>query len=367
MRVTASRRRVRPGPACGMILPLVALCALGQPPSTPPSPLPNSPQISEPTPWSSEPLSLLQAPGFVRGSLRSPEGDAYEGASVELRLAGPLSPLRSTFSGSAGEFQFDNVPPGPFTLTISAPGFETRTISGRLGPGQSLEMPLVVFIVNRAMTEVRVSASPDEIATAQLHLEEQQRVLGIVPNFYVAYDAHAAPLSPAQKFHLSFKSLVDPTTFLGSLASAGLRQASRDPQEIGPGAKGFTQRFALDYGDNAIGTMIGSALLPTLLKQDPRYFYKGKGRVMARIGYAAAATVVCKGDNGHWQLNYSSILGGFAGAGISELYYPAADRKSATEILENFGIAKATGAFENVLQEFVVRRFTRRLPGFGEP
>lgn len=236
-----------------------------------------------------------------------------------------------------------------------------------MAAGGSFEASPVVLEMTRAQADVVVSASRFEIAQEQLHEEEQQRVLGILPNFYVVYAPHAAPLTPRQKFHLSLASLVDPTTFLGSLASAGLKQADRDPKGIGQGAGGYAQRFALDYGDNAIGTMIGSALLPSLLKQDPRYFYKGKGSILSRVSYAVAATVVCKGDNGHWQPDYSRIIGDFAGAGIAELYYPAADRQSGAEIVENFGIAQATGAMENVLQELVVRRFTRHLPFFGAP
>jgi hypothetical protein len=72
--------------------------------------------------------------------------------------------------------------------------------------------------------------------------------------------------------------------------------------------------------------MIGSAILPALLKQDPRYFYKGTGTTRSRILYAIANSVMCKGDNGHWQVNYSGILGGAAAGGISNLYYPASDR-----------------------------------------
>jgi hypothetical protein len=73
--------------------------------------------------------------------------------------------------------------------------------------------------------------------------------------------------------------------------------------------------------------MIGGAVLPALFKQDPRYFYKGTGSVQAsRAMYAIANSVICKGDNGRWQPNYSGILGGIAAGGISNLYYPASNR-----------------------------------------
>jgi hypothetical protein len=110
--------------------------------------------------------------------------------------------------------------------------------------------------------------------------------------------------------------------------------------------------------------MIGSALLPSLLKQDPRYFYKGTGTTRSRVLYAIANAVVCKGDNGHWQADYSGIFGGLAAGGISNLYYPASDRNGVTLTFENALIGIAAGAAQNLFQEFLVRKLTPKLPNY---
>ena len=107
--------------------------------------------------------------------------------------------------------------------------------------------------------------------------------------------------------------------------------------------------------------MIGGAILPSLFKQDPRYFYKGTGSKKSRLMYALATSVICKGDNGHWQANYSGILGGLAAGGISNLYYPAKDRDAGL-VFQNALIGIGTTAAANVLQEFVVRKLTPNLP-----
>jgi hypothetical protein len=109
-------------------------------------------------------------------------------------------------------------------------------------------------------------------------------------------------------------------------------------------------------------TLIGSAILPSLLKQDPRYFYRGTGSKRSRLLYAIANSVICKGDNGHWQANYSAILGGLAAGGISNLYYPAKDREGAELTFENALIGIGATAAANVLQEFVIRKFTSNAP-----
>ena len=111
--------------------------------------------------------------------------------------------------------------------------------------------------------------------------------------------------------------------------------------------------------------MIGGAVLPSLFKQDPRYFYKGTGTIRSRAMYAIANSVICKGDNGRWQTNYSAILGGLAAGGISNLYYPASNRSGVELTFENALIGTAEGAMQNLAQEFIVRRLTPRLPKYG--
>lgn len=99
-------------------------------------------------------------------------------------------------------------------------------------------------------------------------------------------------------------------------------------------------------------------MLPALFKQDPRYFVKGTGSVDSRVWYAIANSVICKGDNGHWQANYSAILGGLAAGGIANLYYPASDKASMSITFEAAGVGIASGAVQNLFQEFLVRKLT---------
>jgi len=210
-------------------------------------------------------------------------------------------------------------------------------------------------------TEVRVTPPTFEIAEEQIKEQEKQKALGFIPNFYVSYVPNAAPLVPRQKFELAWKTMVDPVTFLITGAVAGIQQGQNDFSGYGQGADGYAKRYGAAYADAAIGTMIGGAILPSLLKQDPRYFYKGTGSVRSRLLYAIANAVICKGDNGKWQANYSGLLGGLAAGGISNLYYPATDRDLALTF-QNFAIGIGAAAAANVLQEFVVKKLTPNLP-----
>ena len=289
-----------------------------------------------------------------------PNGTAVAGARVKL-LRPDQSPSQETQAGDDGQFSFTNIAPGPFQLTITAEGFATQTSSGVLRSGENVVVPQITLALATEVTEVRVELSPIELAQEQIKDEEKQRVLGFIPNFYVSYIPDAAPLNTRQKFELAWKSTLDPVTFGITGAIAGIQQANNQFSGYGQGAQGYGKRYGASYADVVTNTFIGGALLPSLLKQDPRYFYKGTGSKRSRILYAIANSVICKGDNGHWQPNYSFIAGSLAAGGISNLYYPASDRGAALTF-ENAAIGIGATAAANLLQEFVIRKLSSHIP-----
>jgi len=180
----------------------------------------------------------------------------------------------------------------------------------------------------------------------------------VIPNFYVSYVPDAVPLNTKQKFELAWKTTIDPVSFVLVGAIAGIQQANNSFSGYGQGAQGYGKRYGASFADFTIGTFIGGAVLPSLLKQDPRYFYKGTGTRRSRALYALANAVICKGDNKKWQPNYSSMLGSLAAGGISNLYYPAKDRNGARLTFENALIGIGASAGANLIEEFLVPKFT---------
>lgn len=308
--------------------------------------------------------STLPATASLQGVVASTEGEVYEGARVVLESSGP-GPAATTLTDSNGAFSFANLPPGAFKLTVSAQGFQSKSISGVLHAGEDFDAHTVALPVARTTNEVTVSAdSQVEIAQEQLNFEEKQRVLGVFPNFYVSYDQHPEPLTARQKYQLAWRTSIDPVTWLMTGAIAAGEQASNTFAGYGQGAQGYGKRFGANYADAFSDTMIGGAILPSLFKQDPRYFYKGTGSISSRAMYAIANSVICKGDNGRWQPSYSGILGGIAAGGISDLYYPSSNRSGVEVTFTNALIGTAESAVQNLFQEFLVRRLTPRLPKF---
>lgn len=209
---------------------------------------------------------------------------------------------------------------------------------------------------------VTVYATQREIAAAEVAGEEKQRVLGVIPNFFVVYSPSPTPLSKGQKFHLAWRSTIDPFSFVGNGIAAGIQQANNTFPGYGQGAEGYAKRYGASFAGGAIGTFLGGAILPSLFRQDPRYYFQGTGTNKARAKHAMASVFVTHGDNGKRQFNYSNILGNFASAGLSNLYYPASDRNGAGLTLSNAAIGTGFGMFGALMQEFVVPHFTPHLP-----
>ena len=298
--------------------------------------------------------------GSIHGTIVDPNGTAVAGARVKLTRQ-DQSPSQEAQAGDDGQYSFANVAPGPFQLSITAEGFATQNSSGVLHSGENVTVPQITLALATEVTEVRVELSPIEMAQEQIEDEEKQRVLGFIPNFYVTYVPNAAPLNTRQKFELAWKSTIDPVTFAITGGVAGLQQANNQFGAYGQGAQGYAKRYGASYADLVTNTFIGGAILPSLLKQDPRYFYKGTGSKRSRALYAIANSVLCKGDNGHWQANYSAIIGGLAAGGISNLYYPPNDR-GAGLTFENEAIGIGATAVANLLQEFVIRKLSSHVP-----
>jgi hypothetical protein len=308
----------------------------------------------------------LQPLGSLSGAVFDVNGDPVPGATITV-LEGAL-PQRAAVSDASGTFTFADLPAGTIQLTIQSPGMEVLAKQIVLKAGERYLVPRIVLPVDPASTVVEVSATQKDVAQEQMKEAEQQRVLGVIPNFYSSYIWNAAPLSPKQKFELAFRSKLDPVAFVSSGITAGIEQRANRFPGYGQDAQGYAKRYGAAYATGALGRLIGSALLPSLLHQDPRYFYRGSGSIPSRTLYALSAAVICRGDNGRPQPNYSSALGDLAAGGISNLYHPAGDR-GVTLTIENALIAIAANAGSNLVREFILRGLTPRVPAYanGKP
>jgi hypothetical protein len=298
-------------------------------------------------------------PGTIIGTVLDSSGGVVPGATVVLKDGSRKNDDRQVLTQGNGFFKVDGVKPGiPYHVTVSAPGFADWTSNGIvLTPSQYFIVPGINLRVATLQTTVTVVPS-DVLATQQLKAEEQQRIAGVVPNFYVVYDKNPAPLTAKMKFQLGTKFLTDPVTTTGFFLNAAIYQMAGYPS-YGQGTKGFGQRLGATFAGGYTDILVGDALLPALLHQDTRYFYQGTGTTKSRLLHALSSPFVIRGDDGSPQFNFSGIGGNLASGAVANAYYPAKDR-GAKLVLTSALIGAGGRAANAVLQEFVLQKITSR-------
>jgi len=298
-------------------------------------------------------------PGKLVGTVTDVNGDPVPNSTVVLETPGNDG-RRTLVTPESGFFEFNDLKPGsPYQINITAKDFAAWTSPPiTLEPGQFKIVTGIQLRIETERTTVDVRYDPVEVATEQFKAEEKQRVFGIIPNFYVSYDGDPTPLTAKMKFELALKVSADPVTVAGVALVSASRQAANTPK-YGQGWGAYGERFGATGADGFSDIMIGGAILPSLLHQDPRYFYQGTGTAGSRIRHAMFSPFVAKGDNGKWQPNYSSLGGDLSSSALSNLYYPQANR-GAGLVFGNFAIGTAERVGASLAQEFLFGKFTRR-------
>jgi hypothetical protein len=299
------------------------------------------------------------ASATVKGTVLDTTGALIPGAKVEVD-SNLKEDRKVILAGDDGAFQLNALKPGiPYVIRVSTDGAATWTSDPIvLQPGQALTLN-DIRLKMETTDSITVSVSRNEIATAQIQLETQQRMFGVIPNFYTVYDgANAVPLTSKLKFKLAMRMSIDPVTIAGVAFMAGVKQAAKTPN-YQMGAIGYAQRLgetaATGFGD----ILIGGAVLPSLLHQDPRYFYQGRGTKKSRLMHALSAAVVAHGDNGRSEFNTSTVGGDLAASALQMAYYPKANRTALT-FAGQFGLATAERTLNAIAQEFLFARFTSK-------
>jgi hypothetical protein len=302
----------------------------------------------------------------ISGTVMDTNYDVVQGARVVLNSrSGGWE--RETQSGPNGQFAFAALPAGTYKVTVTGNDMSTY-VSPWLAvhSGEMRIMSPVVLAVAAATATVTVTGDSEELkeelSEQQVQIAVGQRVLGVFPNFYSSYDWNAPPMEPKQKFQLAFRSMMDPIAFAGAAGIAGFEQYYNVFPGYGGGIAGYFKRFGAAYTNDFSSRVLSSGVLATLFHQDPRYFYKGTGSVQSRTMYAVSSAFITRNDNGRLRFNYSHVLGAFAAAGLSNLYYPKENR-GLTLTLVNGAVETAGNSGTNIVREFVLKGITSRASG----
>ena len=178
------------------------------------------------------------------------------------------------------------------------------------------------------------------------------RIFEVLPNYGTVENAkELPPLSSGQKFRLATAGVFDWAAFPFNGALAGIAQAKNDPKEWGQGWGAYGKRYGASFADNSIGTYMTTAIFPSLLHEDPRYYQLGRGRFIHRAYHGINRLFITRTDSGHDRFNYSESIGNAAAAAISNIYHVPSDR-TASRNATTFGFLILYDGLSNELKEF---------------
>jgi hypothetical protein len=291
-------------------------------------------------------------------------GATVSGADVSL-IHEDGTQLLTMVSEANGEFNFTKIPAGSYLVSVNAKGFAPFTSAEfAVAVQQAYEVPDVSLSVAPANMELTVLPT-ELIAAGQLRAEEQQRLIGVIPNFFTSYIHDAAPLTWKQKFSLAARNGVDPVAFIGIALGAGIEQAMNTYPGYGQGAAGYGKRYAARFADGRSSDFLTHAVFPALLHQDPRYFYQGSGSFKSRLMHALSSPFITRSDSGRTVPNASFLLGDICSGALSNLYYPKADR-GANLVYTNAAVGLAGRLGTNLIREFLSKLLTKSVPDHGK-
>jgi hypothetical protein len=181
---------------------------------------------------------------------------------------------------------------------------------------------------------------------------DRSRIFGVLPNYStVERNTSVPPITTKSTFQMFALGSFDPYVFPFVAFTAGLAQVEHDEPSWGRGIGSYGKRYAMSFSDNAIGNLMTTAVGPTLLHTDPRYYVLGEGGFLHRAGYALSRSVVTRTRGGREAFNLSEIGGNLVGAGISNAYHPPEDR-TVSGTMTRWGMQVMWDTLTNELKEF---------------
>jgi hypothetical protein len=223
-------------------------------------------------------------------------------------------------------------------------------------PTPPLPTPDPKIVAPKDSKSDQAPSKPDD-AIGKSKLEQEtgtvnDRIFAVLPNYGTVETAKVLqPLNSGQKFRLATAGVFDWGALGFNGALSAIAQARNDPSAWGQGWDAYGKRYGANFADNSIGTYMTTAIFPSLLHEDPRYFQMGKGGFSHRFVYGWSRLFVTRTDSGSMRFNYSESVGNAAAAAISNIYHPADDRTAARNAT-TFGLLILYDGLSNELKEF---------------
>jgi hypothetical protein len=193
--------------------------------------------------------------------------------------------------------------------------------------GACLRLVLIAAIAGAGVAHLSAQEGTGQTSsTSSGNTAGGTHILGILPNYAtVAPGQLAAPLTTKLTFKIAAVESFDPSVLPLVGLMAGVAQLEGREPSWGSGFGAYGKRYATSFADYGVGNLMTTAVMPTVFRQDPRYFALGKGSVLHRAGYALSRSLITRTRSGRLHFNESEIIGNMVAAEVSNAYHPAED------------------------------------------
>lgn len=134
------------------------------------------------------------------------------------------------------------------------------------------------------------------------------------------------PLTTQQKFQVFLKGTYSPRTFETTGVDAIADTVRNNNPQYERGFMGLGEHYGVELGTSETGVFFEQFLVPSILKQDPRYFRNPGLPFLQRAMYSVSRVFITRSDNGHETFNASRIVGGAAAQSLADLYVPGQEQ-----------------------------------------
>jgi hypothetical protein len=206
--------------------------------------------------------------------------------------------------------------------------------------------------------------APDTTIKEQQTGTSDERLFWVIPDFLLIESAKPLPpLSTGAKFKVVARTSFDYIQWPVYGMLAGFSQAENSEPGYGQGAAGYAKRYGAAFADRTIQSFMTGAILPSILRQDPRYYQLGQGGFWRRTAYGASRIFICRGDSGRLQFNYSEVVGSALSGGISVYTYHPRGERTVRNSLSVWGTQIGFDSLAGVFNEFwpdIHRHFSKK-------
>jgi hypothetical protein len=159
-------------------------------------------------------------------------------------------------------------------------------------------------------------------------------------------------LSSMDKLRIAASNVVDPFNLATIGVSAAITIGSNPDSAYGPGMKGWAKNSGTLLTEDMTGAFFVTFLVPSLIRQDPRYYRMPKASIPRRIANAIVHPVWSRSDNGNHMLNLAELLGIPATIAVANVYVPGR-KQGIGSIAESSAVAIASSPIDTLTTEFL--------------